>query len=123
MAKYFCVKKRTVRLLCSLSWMTSTYEHCSIKIVHQNIRSIREKFGLFVAELCARSKLPEIIILTGIWISSCESSLYEHPNYTLFINSSEESRAGGVAVYISSCVSVRDFVNVNITSANAILVT
>lgn len=98
MAKYFCVKKRTVRLLCSLSWRTSTYEHCNIEIVHQNIRSIREKFGLFVAELCARSKLPEIIILTGIWISSCESSLYEHPNYTLFINSSEESRAGGVSV-------------------------
>lgn len=101
------------------------YENCNsdFEIVHQNIRSIRANFDLFVTELSARSKLPQIIILTEIWISSYESKLYELPNYTLFINSSEETRAGGVAVYISSCLSVRDCVSVKFTSADVILVT
>lgn len=99
------------------------YENCNIEIVHQNIRSIRANFDLFVAELSARSKLPEIIILTEIWISGYESSLYELPNYMLLIKNSEVNRAGGVAVYISSCISVRDCVNVNFTSANCIFVT
>lgn len=73
-----------------------------------------------MAELSTSSKLPKIIILTEIWINDHEISLYEIPNYKLYINTCEEHRAGGVAVYVDSSVNVFDCVKVKFKSANAI---
>lgn len=88
--------------------------NCNIEIVHQNIESIRANFDIFLAELSPSSKLPKIIILTEIWINDHESSLYEIPNFKLYINTCEEHRAGGVAVYVDSSVNVCDCVGLKV---------
>lgn len=77
---------------------------CSI--IHQNIRSLRSNFDIFITELEARNLLPEIIILTEIWISENEKQFYEIPNYISYIKSNEEYRAGGVIVYVKSYIKV-----------------
>lgn len=48
--------------------------------------------------------MSKIIVLSEIWISEAEKSFFQIPGYSLFINSNERFRAGGVAVYCHSSI-------------------
>lgn len=74
----------------------------SIQIVNKNIRSLRSNFDSLAAELSSFAKFPEIIIVTEIWISEDESSLYNLSDHELFLNTNKKQRFGGVAIYVSS---------------------
>lgn len=79
-------------------------ENNCVSIIQQNIRSMRKNFDEFVAEISAWKTLPEIIILTEIWISNNESSFYQISNYDLIVHSNENYRSGGVAIYFKNNV-------------------
>lgn len=53
-----------------------TYNAQSLVVVHQNMKSVREHFNLFLTALNCRSPKPHIIILTDIWVHSLEVPLY-----------------------------------------------
>lgn len=72
----------------------------SLFIINQNIRSLRQNFDIFLAEINLLHFKPDFIILTEIWIMSHEESLYKIEGYNMFLNCNEYYRAGGVAVYV-----------------------
>lgn len=82
------------------------------KILHQNIRSVRANFDCFLVQLEAEKIIPDIIVLTEIWIKESESHLYEIPNYNSFIKTNENYRAGGVKVFIKTNVEVLSSVSI-----------
>ena len=53
----------------------------NLVIVHQNIRSLRSNFDKFLVEIQSWYRLPDIIILTEIWVKSDEIHLYSLPNF------------------------------------------
>lgn len=93
-----------------------------LTIIHQNVRSMRKNFDLFLSELVARDILPDIIVLSEIWINSDESNLYTIPDYNLYLKCNDQYRAGGVAVYIKDSFKDVKFVELKCISADALLV-
>lgn len=71
-------------------------------IIHQNIRSIRSNFDIFISELASRNLNPEIIALSEIWIKNNVKQFYEIPIYVSFLNTNAELRAGGVILCLES---------------------
>lgn len=55
-------------------------------IIHQNIRSTRKNFDLFVLNMHKLDKMPNIIIVSEIWIQEYELEFYKLPNYDMFAN-------------------------------------
>lgn len=82
--------------------------------LHQNIRSLRENFDLFLVQLSTYSGCPEVIFSTEICIQNNESHLYKTANYTSFFTCNESYRLEEVAVYIHNTFKN----NVSITSLN-----
>lgn len=77
----------------------------SVLILHQNIRSLRANFDSFVLYLENLEKIPQIVILTEIWVSECESAYFKIPGYTQFVKYNDNYRAGGLVAYISETLS------------------
>jgi exonuclease III len=75
-------------------------------VLHQNIRSLRENFDLFLSELSTVKRLPDVIVLSEIWIKESEKQLYVIENYTLYVKTNELFRAGGIAIYVHNRVVV-----------------
>lgn len=71
-------------------------------IVHQNIRSMRRNFNMFVCELSLLKKKPILIFLTEVWIEQYELDNYKIEGYYSFGKFNESHRAGGTVVYMSS---------------------
>lgn len=76
-------------------------------IIHQNIRSLRENFNAFLIVLNGVNKLPDIIVLSEIWINDCESDAFSINGYCHYFACNNEYRAGGVVVYVSQRYSSR----------------
>lgn len=72
-----------------------------IIVLHQNIRSLRKNFDSFLSELYSIDRLPDVIILTEIWIEVSEENLYSIANYLSFVKCNSNQRSGGVAVFLS----------------------
>lgn len=68
-------------------------------IFHQNIRSMRANFDCFCANFRALC-LPQIIVLSEIWIEDCELTSYNIRDYSLHANCNNSYRAGGVAAFV-----------------------
>jgi hypothetical protein len=75
-----------------------------LNIVHINIRSMRENFDPFILQLQSRAKLPDVIILSEVWISQSEVGYYNLPNYHCYANCNETYRAGGVVCYVNNAL-------------------
>lgn len=88
-------------------------------IMNQNIRSLRENFDLFLIHLNSLDKLPEIIILSEIWIETAELGRYMIDGYNQFSKCNENYRAGGVLVFISQRFSAIEN-DVTMTTADVI---
>jgi hypothetical protein len=86
--------------------------------LHLNIRSMRANFDRFIAELNVFEKLPEVIILTEIWIGNDEAMFYSIPSYNLIMCANEGYRAGGVAVFVNHSISVTHSEQLNFVSAD-----
>lgn len=63
---------------------------------------MRSNFNVFLLKLKELTFVPDIIILTEIWIKSNETDLYKIPNYKLYSKCNAINEAGGVIVYILS---------------------
>lgn len=73
----------------------------NFRVVHQNIRSMRENLDLFLSNYSGNSKLPDLLFLSEIWIYDNEVGTYDIlPNHKLFANCNDNYSAGGVALYI-----------------------
>lgn len=92
--------------------MFSSY-HAYLKILHQNIRSLRKNFDLFLLKIQSLESLPVVILLTEIWIDKCETTLYQIPEYTMYAKCSSH-RAGGVALYVTNHIISRETDALNI---------
>jgi hypothetical protein len=78
-------------------------EISSIKVLNQNIRSLRKNFDLFLSHLESEKLSPDIIVLTEIWVNRDEINFYKIPGYNVYSRCNESYRSGGVAVYIRDC--------------------
>lgn len=76
--------------------------------IHLNIRSLRQNFNLFVANLSQLNYEIDIIVLTEIWIFEEEISFYKIPGYTSFANCNEEYRSGGIITFIRDNFDAKD---------------
>lgn len=70
-------------------------------IIHQNIRSLRTNFDLILTDLTTNNLLPDIIVLSEIWIYSDEAKYYKILNYTMLVKYNDTYRPGGVAIYFN----------------------
>lgn len=92
-----------------------------LSIIHQNIRSMRKNFDEFVIEISSWKTYPDIIIFTEIWISSLESQFYLLSDYELVLNSNENYRSGGVALYYKKDMFTNfEFQTIKFVSADAL---
>jgi hypothetical protein len=67
-----------------------------------NIRSLRKHYDDFVTYLNTLDFAPDVIVLTEIWIYEHETKFFDISGYNSFFCTSEESRAGGVAIYVKA---------------------
>ena len=56
--------------------------YSGFSVVHQNIRSVRKNFDVFLAYLASLNHLPDLIFLSEIWIYDFEVANYIIPNFT-----------------------------------------
>jgi hypothetical protein len=75
---------------------------------------------LFVRELESLSIIPEIIILTEVWIYEEELFEFEIDNYNIYANCNTNYRAGGVIIYVKKCIECLSFSNINFESADGL---
>src|SRR5690606_19025194 len=73
-------------------------------VIVLNIRSLRENFYDFVAQINTLDTPPDVIILTEIWIYQNEVDFFNIKGYKSFFKTNEKSRSGGVAVYLNHSV-------------------
>jgi hypothetical protein len=73
---------------------------------HQNIRSIKKNFDIFLAYIGCLHVKPHVIVLSEAWLR-CEEDvmLYSIPDYQHFVNCSTGGRAGGVVMYVLQSLS------------------
>ncbi|CAH2092606.1 unnamed protein product [Euphydryas editha] len=71
-----------------------------IDIVHLNIRSLRKQFNELLVLLNNCEGKIDIIILSEINIKKDEVAHYSITGYTMYANTREEQRGGGVIIYI-----------------------
>ena len=86
-----------------MSSYTYTSSNCAeIKIIHQNIRSMRKNFDEFVANLKTSLKKPSFVFLSEVWINSNELFLYNLDDFVLTGACNNTYRSGGVVAYYDS---------------------
>lgn len=72
-----------------------------LKILYFNIRSLRNKVEYLEALLYEESyKNADVIVLTETWLGYDETKYINLPNYQGINRCREDSRGGGVAIYI-----------------------
>lgn len=94
----------------------------NFNIIHQNIRSLRQNFDLFTAELENNNILADIVILSEIWIKSVEVDFYNIPNFKLYANCNDNYRAGGIAVFVKDSIQIIENVKLNLRTADILYI-
>jgi len=79
----------------------------SLLVLHQNIRSLRQNFGLLVANLNALTRKPDLLFVSETWIFSSEVNEFHIPGYDFLHTSKETYRAGGVGVFAKNILHCR----------------
>lgn len=92
----------------------------NLSLIHQNIRSLRKNFDLFLVGLQQLERHVDIIILSETWIFNEESKHYEIPNYTSYFNCNENYRSGGIVIFVSNRLKV-NLIECKMKSADVIL--
>jgi hypothetical protein len=91
-----------------------------IIVLQQNIRSLRKNFYSFVSELYTVDRLPDVIILTEIWIEESEVNLYSIANYSSFVKCNPNQRSGGVAVFLSDKITAFQVEDTHMITADCV---
>lgn len=78
----------------------------NINFLYANIRSMRKNFNNFLAELNQLKNDIHFIILSEIWISTCEIYSYKIPGYNMFACCNDDYRAGGVVCFVKENINV-----------------
>lgn len=77
-------------------------------ILHQNIRSLKKNFDLFVLEITTHNLQPDIIILTEIWINSEELNFFKIPNFISYSKCNDDYISGGIIIYVRESITISD---------------
>lgn len=92
-----------------------------LKLMHQNIRSFRKNFDFLLLKLQSLETLPDVILLTEVWIDDDELNLFQIPEFATFAKCNSLYRAGGVVIYISDKIVCRElYITANIKTADVI---
>lgn len=91
-----------------------------LKLMHQNIRSLRKNFDFLLLKLQSLETLPGVILLTEVWIDDDELNLFQIPEFATLAKCDSLYRAGGIVIYISNKIVCRELITVNIKTANVI---
>lgn len=93
---------------------------------------MRTNFDEFSLKIQNVNKLPQVIILTEIWINDDEASIYNLPGYVMHSKCNQSQRSGGVLVFVDNnlfCVRVEkteiktaDIVHLKITLPDNIII-
>lgn len=94
-------------------------ESAEIVIFHQNIRSMRSNFDVLCAQLDVL-RLPDIVVLSEIWIEEYEMQNYSLNGYSLYANCNSTYRAGGVAAFVNNNIRCTAL-NLNLRTADCLL--
>lgn len=82
---------------------------------------MRCNFDVFLAHLKCCNVLPDVIILTEIWLYDCEASLFSIENCVSFFDCNNDGISGGVMVFIRNTLKSQA-VDVHFTTANCVLI-
>lgn len=74
----------------------------NIIYIHQNIRSLRKNFNLFLGYLESFECDIDVIVLTETWIFDEEKDYFHIPTYSAFFNCNLVNRSGGIVVYVNN---------------------
>jgi hypothetical protein len=88
------------------------------KLLHQNIRSLRQNYDSLICNIQTLSVIPKLIFLSEIWIKDQELANFSITGYKLFANCNNNYRAGGVAVYVSDGLNVKINNDFNLKTAD-----
>lgn len=74
----------------------------NLKIFLTNIRSLRSNYNELLLYVHGCCEDYDVIVLTEIWITENEITLYHIPGYKIIISANETQRAGGVLIYVKN---------------------
>lgn len=99
----------------------SANSYSSFRFMLQNIRSLRQNFDSLVCHIHSLSQLPNLIVLTEIWINDYEVDNYTIKGFNMFSNCNNTYRAGGVAVYVADSFKVKIHDVLDLKSADVLV--
>lgn len=82
---------------------------------------MRANFDSLIAELHVLDRMPDIIILSEIWVDDHEIQQYFLPDFTMFAKCNNSYRSGGVAVLVSNQLTCVQLDIADMISADCIL--
>ncbi len=79
----------------------------NIKLIHCNARSLKSKFDKFLTLLTSLSCQFDILGISETWLSDNIMSDFNIPGYNIVFNNRQNSRGGGVAMYIADKINYK----------------
>ncbi len=77
-------------------------DHNNLKLLHGNVRSLRNKFDNFVTFLTSINCKFDIIGVSETWLVDDIMELYGLPDYNIAYSNRADKRGGGIAFYINN---------------------
>lgn len=91
-----------------------------VKLIQQNIKSLRKNFDVWLLKLQSLEIIPDIIVLTEVWIEDYEMNLFQIPGYCMYAKCNSLYRARGVVMYVTNNLVSRELDKINVRSADCI---
>lgn len=90
-----------------------------LTIIHMNIRSMRRNFDSLCSYLYnCLSVIPQIIVLSEIWVFDHELCNYSIPGYNLYAECDEKYPSGGIAVYVQNTIVIAEVSTPDLSGAD-----
>lgn len=86
--------------VCNSSFLCSTND--DLVFLSLNIRSLRQNFDEFLCFMETMNTKPYVVVLSEIWITDEETSLYQLDGYSSFFACNNEYRSGGIVIFVSN---------------------
>lgn len=81
---------------------------------------MRRNFDTLALKLQNLDKLPQIIVLTEIWIDDNETDMYKLPGYVSYFKCNLSRRAGGVFIFVAEHYSCSQIDKINLETADCV---
>lgn len=96
-------------------------KHDKLRIVYLNIRSLRNKLQELQLTLNEMKEKPHIIVIGETWLKKEEENFFQIDEYEAVFNSRENTRGGGLVMYINKNIKYETILNTEFEKSHVIV--